>query len=152
MPFIMTRLWYLSGLYVWIYQGCLWHCIWHDNLCLSWHAFDFYRGYVSGEAHLPSSGCEYKLLSGFEFIKAVSDTVFYMICLLWPAFDFIGATFREKLVSHHQAVNINCWVGLSLSRLFLTLYFIWYVYYDKPLILSRLRFGRRSSPIIEQWI
>ena len=21
---------------------------------------------------------------------------------------FIGATFREKLISHHQAVNINC--------------------------------------------
>ena len=39
----------------------------------------FYRGYVSGEARLPSSRSEYKLLSTFEFIKAVSDTVLYLI-------------------------------------------------------------------------
>ena len=35
---------------------------------------------------------------------------------------FIRATFLEKLVSHHQAVIINCWIPLSLSRLLLTLY------------------------------
>ena len=67
MPFIMTNLWCLSGLcfgrslspiirqrikiaeYVWIYQGCFWHYIWHEKCRLSWQAFDVYRGYVSGE-------------------------------------------------------------------------------------------------------
>ena len=38
---------------------------------------------------------------------------------------FIGATFREKLFSHHQAVTIHCWKRFSLSRLFLTLYLTW---------------------------
>ena len=50
---------------------------------------------------------------------------------------FIRATFWKKLVSYHQAVNINYWIRLSLSRLFLTLYFdmINPAYYDNPLIL-----------------
>ena len=43
--------------------------------CLLWQAFDIYRGYVSGEARLPSSDSEDKLLSAFEFIKIVSYTV-----------------------------------------------------------------------------
>ena len=74
---------------------------------------------------------------------------------------FTRATFWEKLVSHHLAVNINCWIRLSLSRLLLThhnmmiiMTSLWYwpwllficmwcfadvlincVDYDKPLIL-----------------
>ena len=49
---------------------------------------------------------------------------------------FIGAMFREKLVSHHQAVNIYCSIRLSLSRLCLTLYLtkpicgLWYQAFD----------------------
>ena len=42
-----------------------------------------------------------------ESIKADSDTVLDMInatCYGKPLI-FIGATFREKLISHHQAVN-----------------------------------------------
>ena len=47
-------------------------------------------------------------------------------CLICQAFDiYRGYVLEEKLVSHHQAVNINCWLYLSLSRLFLTLYLIW---------------------------
>ena len=46
--------------------------------------------------------------------------------LPWHSFDFfIGATFREKLIFHHRAVNINCWIRSSLSRLFLALYLTW---------------------------
>ena len=42
-------------------------CIWHDKCCLSRQAFDFYLGYVSGEACLPSSGCEWSwFLSTYE--------------------------------------------------------------------------------------
>ena len=106
------------------YQGCFWHCIRHNKWCLSWQAFDIYRGCVSGEARLPSSISEYKLLSAFEFIKAISDTGFDMINAVYhdKHLIFIRATFREKLFSQHQAMNINCWVRLSLSRLFLTLY------------------------------
>ena len=53
-----------------------------------------------GEAHLLSSGCEYKLLNTFDFIKAVSDTVFDMKKVVYydKPLIFIGATFREKLV------------------------------------------------------
>ena len=31
---------------VWVYQGCFWHCIWHNKYRLSWPAFDFYKGYT----------------------------------------------------------------------------------------------------------
>ena len=46
----------------------------------------------------------------FAFIKAVSDTVLDMINAVYldKPLIFIGTTFREKLVSFHQAVNINC--------------------------------------------
>ena len=42
-------------------------------------------------------------------IKAVSDTVFDMINAVYhdKLLTFIGAMFRENLVTHHQAVNIN---------------------------------------------
>ena len=78
-----------------------------DKCRLWWHAFDFYRGYVSGKARLPSSGSEYKLLNTFEFIKAAYDTVLGMINAAYydKPFIFIWATFREKLVSHHHAVS-----------------------------------------------
>ena len=64
-----------------VYQGCFSHCIWHDKCLygLSRQAFDSYRAYVLGEACLTSSDSEYKLLNIFEFIKAVSHTVFCMI-------------------------------------------------------------------------
>ena len=44
------------------------------------------------------------------FIKAASDTVFDMINAVDhdKPLTFIGAAFQEKLVSHHQAVNIAC--------------------------------------------
>ena len=53
---------------------------------------------------------EYKFLNMFEFIKAVSDTVFDMINCAYhdEPLIFDRATFQEKLVSYHQAVNINC--------------------------------------------
>ena len=46
----------------------------------------------------------------FEFIKAVSDIVFDAINSIYydKPLIFIRTTFREKLVSHHQAVYINC--------------------------------------------
>ena len=45
-----------------------------------------YRGFVTGEARLPSSGSEYKFMNTFEFIKAVSDTVF----------DITNAVYNDK--------------------------------------------------------
>ena len=43
------------------------------------------------------------------FIMAVSDAVLYMIHVAYhdKPLMFIGATFREKLVFHPQALNIN---------------------------------------------
>ena len=43
------------------------------------------------------------------FIKAVSGTLFDMINAVFrdKPLILISATFREKLVPHHQAVNIN---------------------------------------------
>ena len=78
-----------------VYQGCF------------GHAFD-YRGYVSEEPCLPLSDSEYQIT--FEFIKAVSDTVFHMMYTVYHdnPLVLIGAMFREKLVSHYQTVNINC--------------------------------------------
>ena len=121
-PLILIRAIRLS------YQGCFWHCVWHDKCRLLWQSFDFYRGYT------------------FEFIKAVSDTVLDMINAVYhdnpliftkavsdtildtinavhcdKPLIFIGATFREKLVFYRPTVVINCWISLSLSRLFLTL-------------------------------
>ena len=64
----MTKLWYLSGLSVWVYQGCFWQCIRHDKFCLLWPAFDIYQGYT------------------FEFIKDISDTVL----------DVINAVYQDK--------------------------------------------------------
>ena len=45
----------------------------------------------------------------FELIKAVFDTVLDMINAAYydKPLIFTEATFRKKLVSHHQAVNIN---------------------------------------------
>ena len=109
MPLVMTSLWYWSGLYVWVYQGSFWHCIRLDKCCLSWQAFDIDQGYT------------------FEFLKAVSDILLDLINAVYhdKPLIFIRAAFREKLVSHRQAMNVNCWIRLSLSRLFLTLYYPW---------------------------
>ena len=43
----------------------------------------------------------------FMFIKTVSATVFDMIKTVYydKSLIFVGATFREKLVSHHRAAN-----------------------------------------------
>ena len=46
------KLFIYIGLYISVYQGCFWHYIRHDYYE---EALDFYRGFVSGEAHLPSS-------------------------------------------------------------------------------------------------
>ena len=90
----------------------------------SWQAFDFYRGYGSVEARLPSSGSKFKLPNTLKFIKAVSYTVLDMVNSVHydKPLIFIGTTFQEKLISHHQAVNLTCRKCWSLSRLFLTLY------------------------------
>ena len=110
-------------------QGCFWHCIWHDKYCyytrhlifigakrlslsrlflalyftwqmlLLYQAFDIYRRYT------------------FEFIKAVSGTVFDMInAIIIPSIwylseqyiEFIKAvsgTVFEKINSVYQVVN-----------------------------------------------
>ena len=62
-------------------------------------------------------------MNTFQFTKAVSDTVLDMINAAYYAKPLISieATFLEKFVSQHRAVNINCWIRLSLSRLFPTL-------------------------------
>ena len=70
------------------------------------------------------------------------------------ALIFIGATFREKLVSHHQTVMnteilLNTYdfiKALSVTVLNITNA----IYHDKALILSGLRFERSLSPIIRQ--
>ena len=69
------------------------------NVALSRQSFGVYRGYVAGEAHLPSQWREYKLVNTFQFIKAVSDAVLDMINAAYQdkPLMFIGATFREKL-------------------------------------------------------
>ena len=61
---IVTSLWYLSGLFIWVYQGCFWHCIRHDKCRLLWQAFDINQGYTS------------------ELIKAVSDCLFLLLSSL----------------------------------------------------------------------
>ena len=57
-----------------------------------------FLGYVSGKAHLPSSGSEYILQNTFEFIKAVSDTVLDMINFAYhdKPWMFIGAMLRSS--------------------------------------------------------
>ena len=55
----MTSLWFSSGLYVKVYQGCFWHYIKHDKCCLSSQAYNCCRNYVSGEPRLSSSGSEW---------------------------------------------------------------------------------------------
>ena len=47
------------------------------------------------------------MLNTFGFIKAVSDTELDMINVAYhdKSLIFIGATIREKLIFHHQAVN-----------------------------------------------
>ena len=41
------------------------------------------------------------------YIKAISDSLFVLLTtfIVYHDLIFIGATFREKLVSHHRAVN-----------------------------------------------
>ena len=51
---------------------------------------------------------------------------------------------REKLVSHHQAVHLDCWIRLSLSRLFLTLFdMINTIYHGKPLMFILVTFREK---------
>ena len=60
-----------------------------------------------GEARLPLSSSEFKLLNTFDIIKAVSDGILDMVNAVYhdKTLISISATFREKLVSHLQAVN-----------------------------------------------
>ena len=53
------------------------------------------------------------------FSKAVSDTVFDMINAVYhdKPLILIGATFREKLISNHQIVNINCFKLVNTIKL-----------------------------------
>ena len=91
--------------------------------------FDFYWGYVSREARLPSSGSEYKLLNIFEFIKAVSDTVLDMINAVYrlssKAFDFyLGCNGYNALIiiiandnnNNNDNDNDN-WIRLSIIKI-----------------------------------
>ena len=66
----------------------------------------------------------------FEFIKAVSDTVYGMI----------------NAVNYDKPLIFTMAIRSSLSRLLLTLYYgmINAVHYDQPLILSELRYGRKA--------
>ena len=57
-------------------EACLYDANRQDECRLSREAFYIYLGFVLGEAPLTSSSNEYKLLNTFEFIKAVSNTVF----------------------------------------------------------------------------
>ena len=82
-PLIVIRATHWSGLHLWVYQGCFWHSMRHDKCRLSWQAFDIYQGYT------------------FEFIKAVSDTV-------W---DMINAAYRDKPLIVIRATH---WSGLHL--------------------------------------
>ena len=119
----MTSLWYLSWLYVWVYQGCFWHCIKHDKCRWSWQAVYFYRGYVSGEASLPSSGSKYELLKMSEFIKAVSDTVLNMINALYHDKPFILSGLRFETSSSPIMVCAFC--VLCSHAPIIGSYFIW---------------------------
>ena len=60
-------------------------------------SFDFQRGYVSGEARLPSSDSECKLLNTFKYIKAVSHT----------AFDMINALYHDKALILIRAIRLS---------------------------------------------
>ena len=76
---------------------------------------------------------------------------------------FIGATFREKLVSHRQAVKMNCWIRLTLSKgyfsrkwnLLCQIKFIpwWKVYFWKIILFCATNVARWrvSSDYIYLW-
>ena len=87
----MTSLWYLSGLYVWVYQGCFWHCVRHDKFRLLWQAFGIYQGYA------------------FEFIKAVPGTVL----------DKINAAYHDKPLIFTKAVSDTVLESKFASKLYL---------------------------------
>ena len=69
-------IWYSSGLYVEVYQGCFWHCIRHNKCRLSWQVFDIHQGYT------------------FKFIKALSDTVLDMIKTVYHDKPLISSGLR----------------------------------------------------------
>ena len=76
-----------------------------------------------------------------EFIKAVSDTVFDMINAVHydKPLVFTAATFQKKLVSHHEAVNINKLLNtfeLIKAVSHTVFYILNAVHYDKPLTFT----------------
>ena len=60
-------------------EGCFWHCIKYNKFRLPCHAFDFYRGYVSGEAYLPSSGIESSFIEMFIMSAWLADDNTWML-------------------------------------------------------------------------
>ena len=75
----IIRQWILFAEYVWVDQGCFWHCISHDKCCLLWQAFDIDQGYM------------------LELIKAVSDTVL----------DTINAAYYDKPLIFTMAIHLS---------------------------------------------
>ena len=78
----------------------------------------------------------------FMFIKAVSDTVFDLIYAVYhdKPLIFIGATFREKLVSHHQVVNMFKLIKAVCDTVF---DLINAVHHDKPLMFIVATFRKK---------
>ena len=108
----MTSLWYLLELYAWVYQGCFWHCIWHNKCRLLWQAFDIYHSYVSGEARLPSSVSELKMKihTWFEHLDGFGFGQFQCSHPPLPL-DFWASSQMVNLAScirYHKTTSINC--------------------------------------------
>ena len=90
----------------------------------------------------------------FGFIKAVSVTVFGMLNTVYhdKLLNSIGATFQEKLVFHHQAVNINLVNMFGFIKAVSDTVFgmVNTVYHDKPLNSIETTFREKLVSILEE--